>query len=243
MMKCVANTFTYGVVIKFQLVLLMGCCSHSLIDLWLSKLVLKIFLDGLLNHISWYMRFERNCTLASYGFSCFLQKKTTYWKKCLNKSLTDYKNYATSDRKSINCFLYTTGKKEMWYFGSVWKTPFRTNNMSVRRKRQTEISVRHNGSVLFPVCSWVLYSSPCEAVLETPRCLHLYRLGWVCYNVTISHLIRKTKTKLQHLCTALKPRTAPLPQSKRHTAARAGSKSHFPPNSQAYPPYPRVFQH
>lgn len=108
---------------------------------------------------------------------------------------------------------------------------------------ETQISLRQNGSLLFPPCRWVLYSSPCEAVLETPRCLHLYRLGWVCSNVAISLFIRITVRKLQYSRTAPKPGCAQLLQSKRHFAVWPGERCRFPTNSQAYPPYPRVFQH
>lgn len=57
------------------------------------------------------------------------------------------------------------------------KSPENSNLNESSCVDKVQISIRQNGSLLFPACSWVLFSSPCEAVLETPRCLHLYRLG------------------------------------------------------------------
>lgn len=55
-------------------------------------------------------------------------------------------------------------------------------------------------------------------------------------NVEISLFIQISVTKLQFSRTAAKPQIAELEQPKRHIAARPRTHSHFPPNSQAYPP-------
>lgn len=152
-----------------------------------------------------------------------------------------------SDFKLSNKRAHQIYREEMFkYTKEKLATLRRTRSSSMCRhgtRRRNRFQSGKPEVACFLPCSWVLYSSPCEAVLETPRCLHLYRLGWVCYNVAISLLIRITVTKLQYSQTAREPRTAQLPQSKRHAAARTGEHAHFPPNSQAYPPHPRVFQH